>query len=101
MNAYVYNADFYCEDCAIEIINQLKAANKPDTHDSNDFPQGPYAKGGGEADTPKHCGKCNEFLENPLTSDGYDYVENAIKEDHESGDLDSIAITVWAPFYEV
>lgn len=44
------------------------------SYDSGEFPKGPYGNGGGESDTPQHCGGCHEFLENPLTSAGYRYI---------------------------
>jgi len=77
MNAYIYNADLYCENCAEAIKNTLVAPSVEDEHvDSNNWPIGPYPDGGGEADYPQHCGNCNMFLENPLTSDGEQYVQN-------------------------
>jgi hypothetical protein len=44
------------------------------SYDSDEWPKGPYGNGGGESDCPQHCGDCHEFLENPLTPDGYQYV---------------------------
>lgn len=74
MNAFVYRADLYCEDCARDIIAKLRDGKLVyaglDSEDSDDFPQGPYANGGGEADNEQHCGGCNVALENPLTTDG-------------------------------
>ncbi len=45
-----------------------------DFDDSEQWPQGPYPDGGGEADCPQHCDCCGAFLENPLTDDGDSYV---------------------------
>jgi len=59
MDAYVFEADLYCEDCAPE--------------GAESFPDG-----GGEADTPHHCGTCMVPLENPLTGEGVNYVLEAI-----------------------
>ena len=46
------------------------------TWDSDDYPKGPYADGGGEADSPQFCAHCNAFLRNPLTADGLEYVRH-------------------------
>ena len=85
MNAYIYQADFYCETCAIAIRNRLtREGRSPDdpndetTFDSDQFPKGPIADGGGEADTPQHCSSCGAFLENPLTTDGQEYVKREV-----------------------
>ena len=43
-------------------------------YDSDDYPKGPDGDGGGEADSPQHCGMCGLFLNNPLTDDGREYV---------------------------
>lgn len=103
MNAYIYQADIYCEECAREIKARLRKkieakldakidainAATPDTndesfYDSDEYPKGPYGNGGGESDTPQHCARCKEFLENPLTSDGYAYVQEAKKAEWDS-----------------
>jgi hypothetical protein len=70
MDAYIYCADIYCDDCARAI--RIDCAE--DSGDSDGYPQGPYSDGGGEADGPQCCGACGEFLENPLTGDGYQYL---------------------------
>ena len=114
-DVYVYQADFLCEDCASKIIEQLKKKHIEDTEDSNDFPQGPYSDGGGEADSPHHCGmneKCiNKVhvpggvsigcpLGNPLTSEGVVYVRDAIAEDitNESAHKRGVG-RLWAHIY--
>lgn len=74
MDAYIFNADVYCEDCAADLMDELDKAGEKDTGDSGDYPQGPYSDGGGEADTPQHCASCHVALDNPLTSDGVEYV---------------------------
>ena len=85
MEAYVYRAALLCKDCGDKLKRELAAQGKAPrdpadeySYDSDDFPKGPYANGGGEADTPQHCDLCYLFLENPLTSDGYNYVREAI-----------------------
>ena len=82
MNAYMYQADLHCEDCIGKIVHKIIMAydKPPDLKelaalDSDKYPQGPFPNGGGEADSPQHCGSCGLFLENPLTSDGEDYVK--------------------------
>ena len=46
--------------------------------DSECTPIGPYANGGGESDAPEHCDTCGLFLENPLTSDGLEGVNEIV-----------------------
>jgi hypothetical protein len=77
MDVYLYAADLFCEDCGDKIKASLAAQADPDnesTWDSDEYPKGPYAEGGGEADSPQHCDDCGVFLENPLTNDGARYV---------------------------
>ena len=79
MLAYTYKAALLCEACAIMRRDDIRDGIVPgdlDSADSDQAPQGPFADGGGEADSPQHCDHCNAFLENPLTSDGRDYVES-------------------------
>jgi len=91
MLAYVFQAEFVCQDCAIPIIESLGESFEPsEFHDSNDVPQGPYDMQFQESDSPDHCGKCGLFLENPLTTDGYNYIQ----------DMESIP-DEWATFYNV
>jgi len=60
MDAYVIpeGCELLCEDCA---------------------PAGAegYPEGGGEADSPAHCAVCHQPFDNPLTSDGVEYVLEA------------------------
>lgn len=97
MNAYVFRAAYWCEDC----IDAFKSKNpKPkrvceddeSTYDSDEWPKGPYSNGGGEADYPQHCDGCGVFLRNPLTDDGYKYVADQIQ----GG---GSAIEEWVEFY--
>ena len=74
MNAYLYKASLYCEDCGKDTINDLYAKGTvPDdpederSYDSDDFPKGPYANGGGESDYEQYCEHCGKPLYNPLT----------------------------------
>lgn len=72
MNAYLYRAALLCDDCG----KAAKIARREyeGCEDSDHFPQGPVADGGGEADSPQHCDECGLFLCNPLTPDGDAYV---------------------------
>ena len=96
MDAYLYKAALWCGPCIIkalvaerkaapdaidmlpaEALEQIVSANgftAESDYDSDYLPKGPYADGGGEADTPQHCDGCRQFLENPLTCDGVVYV---------------------------
>ena len=116
MNIYVYNKDVYCEACG-ECIRDLIADEgkaPPDSadetsYDSDEFPKGPYPDGGGESDCPQHCGcgpSClNKLwlgaghyvgchLENPLTSEGEEYVREAILRGGKVANL-------WSDYYDI
>lgn len=71
MDAYIYRADIYCETCAAPNLHPRRVL----CGDSDCCPQGPYADGGGEADSPQHCGRCGTALDNPLTEWGLDHFE--------------------------
>jgi len=71
MDAYIFNTALYCTKCA----DGLPESN---TNDSEISRQGPYADGGGEADSPQHCNTCGIFLKNPLTGDGRVYVQDVV-----------------------
>jgi hypothetical protein len=97
MNAYVFQAALLCEDCGEQVKQSKPFTGAPiDGRDSECWPQGPYSDGGGEADTPQHCDSCGVFLENPLTTDGLAYVA-----DEARGRMNSLAHTLWAPFYGI
>ena len=95
MNAYIFNADIYCTDCANEMIDECRERGIANDGDSDQFRQGPYPNGGGEADCPQHCGSCHAFLENPLTGEGDDYVLSHIAEDPELP-----VVREWAAHYD-
>jgi hypothetical protein len=102
MDAYVYNADIFCAACAQEIMAETPKPAGMDpadehTWDSDDYPKGPYADGGGLADYPQHCGSCGAFLQNALTSDGDDYVLSHIADDPER---ENAVIQQWREFYD-
>jgi hypothetical protein len=125
MDVYLYKAALWCGSCIIkalvaerkaapgaidmppaEALEQIVSANgftAESDYDSDDLPKGPYADGGGEADTPQHCDGCRQFLENPLTCDGVVYVEDAIRDFLRTKKLagaSSDAIVDWAEFYK-
>jgi hypothetical protein len=101
MDTYLYKGALWCGSCIIkalvaeqkaapgaidmlpaEVLEQIVSSNgytSESDYDSDDLPKGPYADGGGEADTPKHCDGCGQFLGNPLTGDGLIYVEDALR----------------------
>lgn len=99
MLAYAYQAALLCEDCGKAHVDTLRSRGIEDTGDSDDFPQGPYGDGGGEADTPQHCDWCNKFLENPLTDYGADYVRLAIEDHNMTGRGSGYVIKAWGAFY--
>ena len=87
------------EDCAYSAL-----ADEWDWDESSycsyQMPKGPYPDGGGEADTPEHCGGCHVHLENDLTpDDGYSYVGEAIQAFAESGAGQGEVIREWLNAY--
>jgi len=83
---YVYQSDVYCDDCGDLIRGKLHAQGKApeDTmdlasFDSDDFPKDAEVEYE-ESDIPEHCAQCYKMLRNPLTSDGYQYVQSALNE---------------------
>ena len=100
MDIYIYQADLYCADCISKITKSLAPNEIPgdeNTYDSDEYPKGPYPDGGGEADTPQHCGnqECGCFLENPLTSVGYDYIHEALQDKIEKDPI----LAEWFEYY--
>jgi hypothetical protein len=100
MNAYAYQAALYCQSCgeAIRAVLDAKGerpANPQDeySYDSDNYPKGPLADGGGESDCPNHCDNCHILLENPLTMEGERYVKEAVSADGKP------LIHEWAEFY--
>jgi hypothetical protein len=125
MDVYLYKAALWCGPCIIktlvaerkaapgaidmlpaEALEQIVSANgftSESDYDSGDPPKGPYADGGGEADTPQHCDGCAQFLGNPLTGDGLIYVEDALRRCLATKKLSSVtnnAFVHWAEFYK-
>ena len=105
MQAYIYQAALLCEDCGratrAKIEAEGKAPAEPDD-DSDAYPEGPYGAGGGESDTPQHCDMCGLFLENPLTTDGAQYVAETVSNViSENLSRTCVAWEEWRPFYGV
>jgi hypothetical protein len=111
MDVYSYQAALICDACGEVIQRELDAQGIDDTGDSDHYPQGPYADGGGEADTPQHCDRgedclCAEdygqrravgaFLENPLTVEGVGYVAQKLRESPRSQ-----VVRAWAEHYGI
>ncbi len=99
MDAYIYRAALYCAECTEEAwtvtLNPTGTASGAFSSGSDTMPRGPYANGGGEADSPQHCDSCRVFLENPLTEDGIEYV----REELAAMPLPVRAMSEWASFY--
>lgn len=105
MNAYVYQAALHCADCAAKLIAELAPPpnmqpRNESTWDSDDYPKGPYADGGGEADCPQHCDTCGAFLENPLTAEGENYVRELLARGDRAPTTRSIWHTAYREFYD-
>lgn len=81
-SAYVYCADLYCAPCAEGIMasNRKPEGEEGLDYGSDDYPCGPYADGGGEADSVQHCAECGELLENPLTEEGLESLRDMLAE---------------------
>lgn len=103
MDAFIFNADIYCPACAAKIKAALDAQGKtpaqPDderTFDSDEYPKGPFDNGGGESDTPQHCGDCGVYLDAPLTTSGVDYAIEHLQSyvDRDSGTAE--VLDIWA-----
>jgi hypothetical protein len=93
MDAFIYCADIYCPACTAKIKAELEGAgtvpSNPDdesSYDSDEYPKGPFSDGGGESDSPQHCGECHVALGNDLTTAGVKYVLEALSEYPGSGD---------------
>jgi hypothetical protein len=83
---YVYQADTYCNDCGDNIRGKLHAQGlAPEdimdhsSYDSDYFPKSADIEHE-ESDIPEYCRQCGKFLRNPLTSEGYKYVREALSE---------------------
>ena len=60
LDGYAYNADVYCVDCGLEIIDALAFPMDDDTAgDTDSCPQPIFF---GEHECAQYCGNCGEFL---------------------------------------
>ena len=75
MGVYIFRAALYCEECGDQIKRDLGWKNNY-CGDSDYYPV--YVEDSGEADSPQHCDSCHVPLENPLTSEGVNYVLQTI-----------------------
>lgn len=79
---YIYQADTYCDGCGDEIRAEIADPpadpNDEHTYDSDEYPKVADVENE-EADAPCHCARCHAFLHNPLTGDGYGYVQEALQ----------------------
>lgn len=96
MDAYIFQADLYCASCVDEIKSTLKTPADGVAYDTDDYPAGPYADGGGESDSPAHCGGCGVFLENQLTGDGEEYVKDSVADNSGVSEV----LTEWREYYD-
>lgn len=102
MKIYNHIAALLCEDCGreqclqIEFTNMIRGGNLFDGRSLQlcAYPRGPFDPG--ESDCPQHCDNCNEFLENPLTDDGRDYVREQVDNYRMNPTL-----RLWADYYDI
>lgn len=101
MRVYVYQAEILCETCGLAAQERIAARwpERVDYDDSSLWPDGPYSDGGGESDTPTHCGDCGVFLHNPLTHDRLAYVQAALDEHGANGRGNRDVLRQWARAY--
>jgi hypothetical protein len=95
-------------DCFEDFADYLECMNERD-YDSGEYPK--YCSDDEESDSPQHCGSHDDCINhgelpdgfrygycfgNALTTDGEDYVKEAVRE----GDDDGVARLVWAVEYD-
>jgi len=109
MYAYMYNAGLLCEECGESKQKELKGTGAESSGESDVYPQGPYPHWAVLCDKPQHCDNCEKFLQNPLTSEGDDYVRKSYSEAREGlktkriepGASWSLGVTQqWANYYD-
>lgn len=123
MNVYTYQAALLCERCARSVLLKLNAeqsAADPDAktfgelpqhastadlcrmvHDNGsgrELPDGPFPDGGGAADCPQHCDKCQAFLQNDLTDAGEAWLKQTMADAVTAGRITG-TVHQWAQFY--
>lgn len=82
-------------------------------YDSGEFPK--YCDEDDESDCPEHCAggpncenptvlsdgyKVGKFFGNNLTGDGANYVKEMVDDDLLDGNMDSVAVMLWMPYYD-
>lgn len=105
MDVYIFQAALICEDCSQSVQGALVKPAHVDmddesSYDSDEWPKGPYADGGGEADSPHHCDMCGVFLDNPLTPDGESYIWNLWEQFIKEGRGNVEVLKLWADAYD-
>lgn len=117
--AYIYAAEMYCDDCGKAICDSITAegfapADPGDeySYDSGDYPK--HVDGTSESDTPQHCASgsgcfnaiefakgpaIGAWLENDLTSDGGDYVIEAVREARDGLGCPDVS-ALWQGYYD-
>ena len=127
--AAIYQADVWCDNCADSIKDWHWAESEEGAtfsrredweesvgyDDERNYDSGEYPKDcddDEECDCPQHCasgptcinaevpGEVGYFFGNSLTPEGEVYVKDAVREDVEMGYTDSVACTVWMPYYD-
>ena len=115
--SYIYQADVWCDRCGKEICERIQAEGHApeDPDDEGSFDSDEYPKRGEdeeETDSPQHCaahGDCLDAIEmgdgtkigcligTTLTTDGVEYVKEAIREALEKGEDEksSVALAIW------
>ena len=102
---YLYRNDLYCDECAKKLKKNIGICSNP--HQSEDQILYPQQVEPSEADSPQHCGSLGRclnaidingteigaWLENPLTSDGEQYVIDSVL------DSDGICKELWKELY--
>jgi hypothetical protein len=91
--AYAYNADWLCDKCAEEVIEELEQQGLEDEGDTNQWPQA--CDQFEESDSPDHCCNCQEYLGFSLTTDGVAYVIEYLIDALDSGSISSVE-RIWA-----
>lgn len=76
ITSWTHNGAIYCDGCA-----PAKGCSDDRCDDSDCCPQ-PVFSTSDEADTPQHCAVCNVFLENALTSGGFEWLREALSSEH-------------------
>lgn len=101
-DVYMYSAALFCGSCIVPrliadkvlspaaadmdvetALEQHREANgwtSESDYDSDEFAKGPFADGGGEADSVQTCDACDELLGNELTTEGVESLREMAEE---------------------